>query len=87
MVCQYVFIIIRDVSKPMWYVADLVQVNGAGQWAGIVKLNKISNPDSLVEITVRVTARPTDYGVDQFLPTPPAKGAKPNNNVQVRRLQ
>lgn len=85
--CQYVFIFVRDISTPRWLIADLVQVNADGRWAGMAQVREISGVNGEVVITARVTARPTDYGVGQFLSTPPGKGIPLNNTVHVRRIR
>ena len=86
-ICQHVFIIARDRDSQSWLIADLVQVNAAGYWAGIARLDDIAKINGEVEITARVTARPTDYRVGQIVSTPPGKGISSNKSVYVRRIR
>jgi len=85
--CQYVFVVVRDKSGPVWKVADLVQTNASGQWFGVVQMDDVSHLGSEIEIIAKVTSRPTDYTVGQFLSTPPSKGISSTNIVRVRRIR
>lgn len=86
-VCQYVFVVVRDKSGAVWKIADLVQANASGQWYGVAQMDDISQLGSDIEIIARVTSRPTDYTVGQFLSTPPMKGISSTNIVRVRRMR
>lgn len=85
--CRYVFVVVRDKSGAVWKIADLVQTNAAGQWFGVVQLDDVSHVGSDLEIMAKVTSRPNDYTVGQFLSAPPLKGISSTNIIHIKRMR
>ncbi len=86
--CRYVCITVHDVSTPGkgWQIADLTQADiTTGQWAGKIKLDKISI-GSDVEIDARLNSQPNTCLINQHLHFP-LEGGIPSNIVKVRRIQ
>ena len=85
--CRYVFIIVRGTLPPVqyWKIADLVQVNRNGQWAGKVLLDEIPVGEEAT-IEAQVSSRPDTYRIGQRFSVPPTFGSL-SDIIRVRRVQ
>jgi hypothetical protein len=82
-ICNNVFIIARDIRKPVWYVVDKVPVHLNGRWSGLLEFAKFPELGTDIEISARVSAQASDYGKGQILSNPPTRGRGSNNALHI----